>query len=616
MLILLLSISFCLSHLSGQEEMYWSDPATGKINLSTINSTSVETTNILSQSSVFYHEYEKSNRELYWSDIGKSIIVKANVDGTNQVNIIEDIIDPRGLSVGTDSRLYYVANNSIWSSDLNGGDQTILLDGNIEPQDLIYYNNNIFWSNFENNTLNVLDLATLENTTILEDVFNCFDVEVNTTTEELFWAAQGAINKSDLDGGNRVSLFSDFVNTISMDESENVIYWSSQIFNRVYKLNLSDLEDNSILISGDILNPRTIRIDPDENLMLIAAASYDEYIFSANLDSGNGITALAKTVVYIPSRIEVDTVNEKLYWINQKSSFINDRRANLMRSDLDGANIENLIENPEIERPFGLAIDVENGNLYWTEVSSEKIMRSNLDGEEIEEILTTEGSIADMAIDRERDVLFWVDRDLNQILKSDLDGGNIEVILNDTLYTPRNIFFNEVENSIYWVDDNTAILKAFSDGTDITTVIENEQETYISIFIDSEEDKLYYNSVFENDRIDCSDLNGENIETLVSIAFPGDIHVLSSKISSTTFIEDSTLRLFPNPVVNKVTIEWQKPIQRIELFDSTGKKLNTLKTFGTHRVEMDLTDHASGIYYVRVSNSNSSALREVIKILD
>ena len=55
--------------------------------------------------------------------------------------------------------------------------------------------------------------------------------------------------------------------------------------------------------------------------------------------------------------------------------------------NLDGSNIEDLVTQGLVN-PFGIALDVVSGKMYWTDYGTKKIQRGNLDGSDIEDPVT------------------------------------------------------------------------------------------------------------------------------------------------------------------------------------------------------------------------------------
>ena len=59
----------------------------------------------------------------------------------------------------------------------------------------------------------------------------------------------------------------------------------------------------------------------------------------------------------------------------------------IQRANLDGSNIEDLVTQG-LSGPAGIALDVAGGKMYWTnDWSTGKIQRANLDGSNVEDLV-------------------------------------------------------------------------------------------------------------------------------------------------------------------------------------------------------------------------------------
>ena len=59
----------------------------------------------------------------------------------------------------------------------------------------------------------------------------------------------------------------------------------------------------------------------------------------------------------------------------------------IQRANLDGSNVEDLVTG--LGDPRGIALDISKGKMYWTDVGTSKIQRANLDGSNIEDLIST-----------------------------------------------------------------------------------------------------------------------------------------------------------------------------------------------------------------------------------
>jgi choice-of-anchor B domain-containing protein len=73
--------------------------------------------------------------------------------------------------------------------------------------------------------------------------------------------------------------------------------------------------------------------------------------------------------------------------------------------------------------------------------------------------------------------------------------------------------------------------------------------------------------------------------------------------------EKNNFKLTPNPADNFVSIESSiHKIEDIEVFDMIGKKVRTINNLNTNRINIDIQDLNSGIYFIKVNNSTSLKL--------
>ena len=84
----------------------------------------------------------------------------------------------------------------------------------------------------------------------------------------------------------------------------------------------------------------------------------------------------------------------KMYWVDRRASKV-------QRANLDGSEVEDLVTTG-LEDPTDLALDVAGGKMYWTDESwnGRKIQRANLDGSQVEDLVATGlGQPDDLALD-------------------------------------------------------------------------------------------------------------------------------------------------------------------------------------------------------------------------
>jgi len=80
-------------------------------------------------------------------------------------------------------------------------------------------------------------------------------------------------------------------------------------------------------------------------------------------------------------------------------------------------------------------------------------------------------------------------------------------------------------------------------------------------------------------------------------------------VSSTNNINKLNVNVFPNPVTNKLTIESESEILKIDLFDYTGKILKTFK--GSNSLDLEFLE--SGFYEVEIYSNESKTVKRIVK---
>ena len=126
-----------------------------------------------------------------------------------------------------------------------------------------------------------------------------------------------------------------------------------------------------------------------------------------------------------PDGVVVDVAAGHVYWTNMGVPSLND--GSIERADLDGKNRRFIVPPGGTFTPKQLHLDKANGKLYWCDREGMRVMRSNLDGSQIETLVQTGEGENDR-----RDQTRWcvgiaVDPKLGQIYWTQKGGDNAEV---------------------------------------------------------------------------------------------------------------------------------------------------------------------------------------------
>jgi sugar lactone lactonase YvrE len=121
----------------------------------------------------------------------------------------------------------------------------------------------------------------------------------------------------------------------------------------------------------------------------------------------------------LPDGIAVDVEGGHIYWTNMGSTpSAND--GSIERADLDGKNRRVIVPPGGTFTPKQIQIDKKNDKLYWCDREGMRVMRSNLDGSRIETLVQTGEGDADrrdqtrwcvgITIDPERKQIYWTQK--------------------------------------------------------------------------------------------------------------------------------------------------------------------------------------------------------------
>ena len=198
----------------------------------------------------------------------------------------------------------------------------------------------------------------------------------------------------------------------------------------------------------------------------------------------------------------------KLYWTDWGAGKI-------QRSNLDGSNVEDLVTTG-LDYPDRIALDVSGGKMYWTDWGTEKIQRSNLDGSGVEDLVTTGLAGPDgLALDVSGGKMYWTDWGTDKIQRSNLDGSGVEDLVTG-LESPVGIALDVSGGKMYWADAGTdKIQRSNLDGSGVEDLVTTGLAGPDGLALDVSGGKMYWTDN-GTDKIQRSNLDGSGVEDLVT----------------------------------------------------------------------------------------------------
>jgi hypothetical protein len=152
----------------------------------------------------------------------------------------------------------------------------------------------------------------------------------------------------------------------------------------------------------------------------------DGSILRSDLDGKHMTTIVSPGGTFTPKQIQIDKVNGKLYWSDREGMRV-------MRVNLDGSNIETLVDTSEGDaRPgadakkwcVGVAVDLVEGKVYWTQKGGDnagegRLFRTNVkippgqtaaNRKDIEVLYEGLPEPIDLELDLHNRMIYWTDR--------------------------------------------------------------------------------------------------------------------------------------------------------------------------------------------------------------
>ena len=191
-------------------------------------------------------------------------------------------------------------------------------------------------------------------------------------------------------------------------------------------------------------------------------------------------------------------------------------------------DVEDLITTG-LDRPWSIALDVERGMMYWTDIGTKKIQRANLDGSNVKDLITRRlSSPVGIALDVERGMMYWTDTGIvtHKIQRANLDGSQVENLITRGLRMPEGIALDLGRGKMYWTDSYTRkIQRANLNGSNVEDLITGgfitrRLEGPRGIALDVERGMMYWTDAGTG-KIQRANLDGSNVEDLITTGLGG-----------------------------------------------------------------------------------------------
>ncbi|MGB0715175.1 MAG: DUF5050 domain-containing protein [Phycisphaerae bacterium] len=523
------------------QTLFWTDVGTRLIQQGNLQGENLEVL-VVNQVGPRGFDLDIANNRVYYADdsslgSAQDAIRSANLDGTDVVELI-DATTPYALTLDlTNGHIYYSDVDGITRTTLDGSDPETLIATGVVSRDIQIDLDagKIYWC--QSNLIRRANLDGSDAESLYEGPFvTISNIEIDVDNQTMFWTESafgfGDIYRSGIEvpkgdtPGNRSDVEFVDVGTVLRDPrglalspNGSEIYWSDRV-DDVIRRAPADGGSFEDLVTAGLGDPVYIRLDVDNQKMYWSDFGIDA--ISRSGINGQGIQTVVDDLNF-PVGIAVDFCDRKIYWADSGTNAIR-------RSNLDGSEEESIVEQ-NADDIQSLALDTNTGMLYWSDNASNLILRAPKEvpqGEtpsnrtDIEELVADFGSLAGIAIDKDNGYLFWADRSSNRVLRAGLDlpknqtpqtRDDILEIAAD-LDEPYGVTLDVARERVYWVDDGTNTLQSASyESGDVQDVITSGLVQPRGVAFDRVTDSLFWTDLTLG-TVNRSDLDGGNPSVL------------------------------------------------------------------------------------------------------
>ena len=265
-------------------------------------------------------------------------------------------------------------------------------------------------------------------------------------------------------------------------------------------------------------------------------------ILSSSPD-GSDLKTIVNEGRKLPDGIVVDVAGGHIYWTNMGNPKAND--GTIDRADLDGTNVTNIVPPGATWTPKQLQLDAKNRKLYWSDREGMRVMRSNLDGSNIETLVETGHGDADrvdarnwcvgIAVDVNGGKVYWTQKGNDNAGQGRIFCAGLETpkgqtpanrrdieVLYDNLPEPIDLDLDLGNRVIYWTDRgdpprgntvNRAPMDAASGKRKEPEIVFNHLMEGIGLSLDLENKRMFLTDL--GGSVYSANLDGSNKKNLL-----------------------------------------------------------------------------------------------------
>ena len=218
------------------------------------------------------------------------------------------------------------------------------------------------------------------------------------------------------------------------------------------------------------------------------------------------LVLVAGLLLAVPADV---SAQPKIYWTDYSASVI--RRANL-----DGSNVETVLTAAGgVSGPKGIAIDHVDGRMYWTELT--RIKRAGLDGSGVQTLVSSDlYSSNGIDVWEQGRKIYFTDSEGDRMGRCDLDGSGFQILVS-AQRNPIGIDVDHEGGKVYWAISNgyDGIRRMNLDGSGPVEDIVSGQSWPLDVAVHRPSGRIYFTDQ-DYGTVKSANLDGSDLTTLVT----------------------------------------------------------------------------------------------------
>lgn len=513
---------------------------------------------------------------IYWTDVGRSAISRANLNGSNQEHIITtNLLSPAGLALDwVTQKLYWTDPGTlrIEVADIDGNRRALLIWQRLnKPRDIVVepMDGLMFWSDWGSTP--VIERAGMDGSErralVTDNLKFPNGLAVDQKNSLLYFVDGGtkSLEYVNFDGSGRKAVIqTGLAHPFGIDVFSNKVYWTD------WDTQTIDVADKS---TG---KARRSLLNNTSDLMDVRVFHRERRTIPNPCSTNNGgcshMCLLNPKGYSCACPIGIRSKNNRVCFDGPSKYIVLAHRIDIRLISLDiDYSVDVILPFPAISNAVSIDVDLKTGDIFWSDSLEDYIMRSSPDGMEVRPVIRDSiENVEGIAVDSVGRKLYWTDGGKHRIEVSDLYGTLRTVLVWQDLDSPRGIALDYGDGLMFWTDWGASprLERAQMDGSKRVRIVTASLYWPNGLAVDRHEKRVYWVDA-QLKLMGSVDYDGNHRKTIANdLAYPYGMAVTSNQVFWTDWNTTSLSVLSKaNPTVHQTILGGMLGLMDVKVID-------------------------------------------------